>query len=207
MSVRVVFIHGWGMSSNVWSAMTNAFPNHEMIDLGFMGDMYKADVSKDDKSVFITHSLGTAYALRHHTNQMRALVSINGFACFKRFADDTILRAIGQKLESDPLLYMQNFWRRCGLADRPEGVLHYDRLKEGLGWLRDWDEGGGLRNINVPVLSLAGARDKITPLDLMKEEWSGFNMKIAEDGGHVLPVSHTDTCVTYIKEFMDEHGW
>lgn len=206
MHTSVVFVHGWAMCSDMWSGVSTAFSNHEKIDLGFVGrDFNKGTVTKD-KAVFITHSAGTLYALRHHADQMSALISINGFASFKTFADERTLRKMKAQLLRDPVSQRQDFWNNCGLTGQPKGAANIARLQEGLDWLQDWDETQMLSDLKIPVLSLAGAQDMIAPIDVMKDAWKNFELKIMEDGAHVLPVTHPKWCVEKIRDFVGDHG-
>jgi len=206
MHTPFVFVHGWAMSSDMWAGIYDAFQNNTQLDLGFVGERYHADIMNTEKAIFVTHSLGTLYALRHHVDQMSALISINGFPSFKNFADVRTLRKMKAQLARDPISQRQDFWNNCGLAGEPEGQANIARLEEGLDWLQEWDETTALQNLRVPVLSLAGAQDRITPIDAIKDVWANFELKVAEDGAHVLPVTHPAWCIEKIRTFIREHG-
>ncbi|MBI1300194.1 MAG: hypothetical protein GC137_00910 [Alphaproteobacteria bacterium] len=199
--MQIVFVHGWGMSPDIWRDVQNRFPDSVALDLGFIGDLKQAEVDQD--AVFVTHSVGTVYALKHFKSHIKGFIAINGFKSFKRFADEETLSAISNALGKDADLYMSQFWRRCGWKQRFEGTLNKERLQEGLTWLAEWEE-----NIadNIPVLALAGTKDRVAPLVDMKKEWSDTPMRVAEGGGHVLPLTHAEWCIQHIEQFLDERN-
>lgn len=204
MGSQFVFVHGWGMAPDFWDDLIDHFPNIEAhrIDLGFIGSQrdFLDDISSS--SVYVTHSLGTMWALKNRHADMKALIAINGFSCFKNFTDERALRAMKLRLTKEPESQMKDFWGMCDLPYSSD--LNVEGLQEGLEWLSSWDMGSELKALRYPILSLVGGGDPILPIERMKKEWSGFNMHIQNSGGHALPLTDTQWCADHIEAFCHE---
>ncbi len=245
MNTRIVFVHGWGLGPDFWDEMTPLFPEYEcgFVDLGFVGT--GEDVSAAGSAIYITHSLGTLWALKNCAEQMSGLVAINGFSSFRRFASKENLAELKESLLKDPAAHMKGFWENIGLnilhnstdeekdvdatadavdatADAVDAIgseahnpplshgvrepfmkrINVEQLAEGLDWLAEWDGRAELRSLECPVLSLAGAQDKILPLEQMQKEWAGYEMRICEDGAHALSQTHAGWCAEQIRDFL-----
>lgn len=202
MSSQFVFVHGWGMSPNFWDPLIGCLPEAEMykVDLGFIGEQQSLSGDAAEDAVYVTHSLGTVWALKNRPANIKALVAINGFGCFKNFADERVLRAMKTRLKKYPKAQMRDFWE---MSDLPASDnLNVERLKEGLEWLASWDFVQMLTTLKCPVLALAGCEDPILPMTEMKKEWDGFDLHLREGGSHALPVSDPQWCANHIKEFL-----
>lgn len=197
--MRIVFVHGWGLAPNFWDALTPSFSEHEcgFIDLGFLG---KENLDAAGPTIYITHSLGTLWALKNCAENMQGLVSINGFSSFRRFASKDALAEMQKSLKENPRAHMADFWQ--GIGAESSDKMNADRLAEGLDWLATWNVRAELKALPCPVLSLAGAQDNILPLPQMQKEWAGQGMAVCENGGHMLPMSHPDWCAQQIKGFI-----
>ena len=203
MSADIIFVHGWGMGPAFWDGLRARLPEVKAtaVDLGFIGERQSSDATAECNSViYITNSLGTMWAWKNHSHDMRGLIVINGFSCFQHFAEERTLQVMKTRLQKNPEKQMRDFWETSGLP--PSDDLNVQRLKEGLEWLASWDVKETLNSLTCPVLSLAGANDPILPIELMKEEWAGYDMRICEGEGHGLPLSHPDWCANHIKDFI-----
>ncbi len=118
MDKRIVFVHGWGLGPDFWDEMTPLFPEYEcaFVDFGFVG---KEDLSAAGPAVYVTHSLGTLWALKNCSEHMSALVAINGFGSFRRFATKENLAELKESLLKDPAAHMKGFWESIGV-----NILH-----------------------------------------------------------------------------------
>lgn len=210
METNFIFIHGWGMDTGVWDKITTHLPakNSYFINIGFTGEETYPTIPTDKPAIYITHSLGTAYALKRHKKNMNALIAINGFSNFTNFVEERTLQTMQKRLARNPSAQMQSFWHNCGIDEQTQNTLdprlNKDKLQEGLEWLINWDTSKELNALPVPILPLGGDKDLILPLDKMKEAWSGFDLKIKKDGNHILPLSHPEWCIEKIKEFIGE---
>lgn len=210
--MNIVFVHGWGMDFKIWDGISSHFSDDKSLclDLGFIGEMQNTECSD---AIYVTHSLGTMWALKHHAPDMKALIVINGFTCFHPFTAERTLRTMQKRLVRNASVQMRSFWSNCGLSEQVQnnlelnldGVRNTDRLQDGLEWLINWDMADALRMLCVPVLSLNGHEDLVLPHDKMRAHWAGFDLQTHEHGGHILPLSHPDWCVDKIKDFMREH--
>ncbi len=201
--MNFIFIHGWGMDSNVWGEMSEYFPKEQchFVNLGFIGEE-KITVPNNKNNIFITHSLGTMWALKYHADNMAGLVAINGFTNFKHFTPERTLLTMQKHLQRNHLRQMHDFWKMCDIDiyNNAEN-LNIDRLHEGLKWLINWDMGKEFSDLNIPTLSLIGDKDPLLPTVKMEKEWQKADIKIAENGGHILPLSHPKWCIDKIKDF------
>lgn len=206
--MHFIFVHGWGMDKTVWDALLPHLPdiNATLIDLGFIGYDINTDLSQNKPRIFITHSLGTAWTLKRHYGSIDALISINGFANFKNYSDERTLNTMQKRLKRSPSAQMKSFWNACDLPQNMQNALdphlNIDRLHTGLDWLLQWDESTRLKDISAPILSLAGQNDRVAPLLQAKQEWQSHTLKIHEEAGHTLPLSHPEWCAHHIKEFI-----
>ncbi|MEZ5919273.1 MAG: alpha/beta hydrolase, partial [Alphaproteobacteria bacterium] len=199
-----------GLSSAFWAGLAACLPGREhiFVDLGFTGggpdseDSEKAFLARPVRGLYITQSLGTLWALKHCAGEMSALAAINGFACFEPFASRAALRAMKRHLVRDPAAQMADFYRQAGVTAPGAASLCQERLLEGLDWLEQEDERETLRRLPCPVLSLAGAQDRILPEELMRREWAGFPLHMHEEGGHALPQTHPGWCAAHIEALI-----
>ncbi len=248
MDYNIIFIHGWGMDSDIWrdiakhfsdntnfdslteknwkratasrtgsvkpegrlnedsySKNRNRYNNCILLDLGFIGARKQIlPPDNNQKSIYITHSLGTLWALKHHANNMAGLVAINGFSNFTDFADRKVLRLMQIGLKRDKNEQMHAFWKNCGFNTELDKSLNIDNLHTGLDWLANWNESKTLAQLKVPILSLCGDKDRILPYNKVKEQWSGFDLQTKAGGDHILPISHSKWCVEKIRGFISE---
>ena len=217
-SKDIVFIHGWGEDSRIWEGIANHLSgyNHHFIDLGFISEdndsKHEIIVPKIDRAVFVTHSLGTIWALNHiPLQQFDVLVAINGFGRFTDFASNNTLKTMAKSLHCNIFSQMKMFWKNCNLPENMQQIyrplLNREALSQGLTWLGSWDECKRLQDLktmDITVLSLGSENDLILPLEIMKTHWRdlGFEIVIKEQAGHVLPVSHPKWCARQIKRAM-----
>ena len=196
------------MDSRLWEGFHESFPKKQsyFVNLGFInnGDNVSS-IPFDSKSIFITHSLGTLWALKYHSHNMAGLISINGFVNFRNFVDKRNLLAMQKQLQRNPEQQMQDFWDMINFKNDLDQNLNIDKLHEGLEWLINWDMSAKLSDLNIPILSLMGDEDRLLPLPKMEKEWLMADIKIMKNGGHILPLSHSKWCVEKIREFIVEY--
>lgn len=205
MHTHFIFIHGWGLGPDFWKKLAALLPDarHSFLDLGFIGHEEERPAAPEGAATYVTHSLGTAYALKHHAPAMTALVAINGFARFRNFAQSSTLERMKKNLKRAPLRQMEAFWKMATIeTNRPVEDLNIPRLETGLDWLKTFDARANLNTLKCPVLSLAGAQDRILPLAHMKKEWAGHPLHVHPEAGHALPQSHPEWCAAHIREVV-----
>jgi pimeloyl-[acyl-carrier protein] methyl ester esterase len=200
----LAFIHGWGFDKNVWMRVTDFFPDHtcHLVELGFTGK--PEDTGIPSNAVVIGHSLGVMWALRHAPVTIKGLVSIAGFDCFHRHVLMRDIRAMERYLETDPEKQMKSFYAACGYIPFFNiKTMNLGRLKQGLGWLKEWDERKMLKNYDCPVLALASQDDLIVPPDMSRDVWARYPLRMNDKGGHILPLTRPEWCAKNIEEFIN----
>lgn len=202
-NLNLIFVHGWGCIPDFWDDLARELSaSHEQrINLRFLDEGDIEAATHDLPAIYITHSLGTMWALKHRLEDISALISINGFACFKDLSDERTLKSMKINLKRNAPQQMAAFWRQAGLPQ--SNSLNIPRLKEGLEWLMTWDYCQELNALTCPILSLIGEEDKIAPFDPMQQHWYGYDIKTCTDGGHALPATHTQWCAKHIRTFID----
>ena len=182
--MKIVFVHGWGLCPSFWDALAALFQDAEVayIDLGFQGQPI-VDVPYE-KAIYVTHSLGGVWTLRHCADSVQALFMINGFM---DFPIKKALPLMKRRLD------VAQFFRNAGIEARIEG-LDKDALLMGLDWLRDWDMRGVY---DFPIFGMLGAKDQIVPLETVQEQFK--QSMIHPEAGHALPQSHPEWCAQEIK--------
>lgn len=200
---HLTFVHGWGADSSFWKNITDILDDRLVsnIDLGFTKNQQR-QIAPPFPSIYITHSLGTIWALKNRYPYIKALIVINGFHCFRHFICERTLRAMKERLKKNPITQMGEFWEKCDISPA-NSELNPERLQEGLEWLISWNAGKELGSLSCPVLVLAGGADPILPLNLMRREWNSYNLLVQEKGGHVLPWTDSAWCAGKIREFVD----
>lgn len=200
----ITFIHGWGFDRNVWLRVSDHFADHacHFVDLGFTGK--PPATSFPSSSVVVGHSLGVMWALRHAPSTIRGVISIAGFDCFHRHVLLRDIRAMERGLESDPEKQMRNFYAACGyLPFFNINTMDLGRLRQGLGWLKEWDEREMLRNLPCPIMALGAEDDLIVPPEMTRDIWGRDDLRMIDKGGHILPVTKAEWCAAQVREFID----
>lgn len=202
--MHFVLVHGWGFHAGVWADFAAHLPDAEvtLIDLGFVAGGPKGQTEWPEDAVAVGHSLGLLWLLRQGGGRFRALVSIQGFDCFCCHVAPSRVQALKRGLEREPQATLQAFWRSCGAAGfaLPE-ALNVPRLAEGLDWLMHWDARAVKDGLGRPVLALASRDDAVVPPAMSEAIWK--EIVWAEDGGHILPLSHPEWCARHVREFAD----
>lgn len=213
----IVFVHGWGEDSRIWRAIAKFLPgyNHHYKELGFIQNNLPESehIYNLDNAVFISHSLGTLWTLKHIAiDKICALIAINGFGRFTDFTDNKTLDIMAQTLRRNKVLQMKSFWKNCNLPKNMqqmyEPVLNESVLSQGLLWLSSWDQRNKLQKLRdrgIPVLSLGGKKDQILPPEIMQEHWEyiRINLVMHQQAGHALPITHPQWCAERIKETLE----
>lgn len=205
--LQYVFVHGWGNGPEFWQKCLPHFSgrNIHLECLGFLETNKKKIVSPvllATKKIYVTHSLGTLWALKNKINDIDALITINGFFNFKQFADEKTLKTMKKQLDRDPAAQMNAFWRQCGMRPKNKN-LNLPKLQEGLDCLIHQNAEAELRNTDFPVFCLAAQDDPILAFDTMQRQWSGYSLQTVETGGHGLPWSRAEWCSKKIQEFAN----
>lgn len=86
-------------------------------------------------------------------------------------------------------------------------IQSWDRLKQGLLYLKEMDLRDGLHGIEVPTLMIHGAEDGITPVeaakDMAERNGSYFDLKTIPGCGHIPFLTEMECCLEAIREFIE----
>lgn len=203
--MQLVFVHGWGFHAGVWERTAPRLAHYDpvFLDLGFVRNGPRAVGYFPENAVYVGHSFGVLWLLKHGPRRMRALVSVAGFDCFHAFADAHAIAAMQSGMERNPEAQLKAFWRSCGtgvFAD-PEAT-DIATLKAGLDWLARWDERDAHRALDCPVLALASEDDVVVPYQASREMWADADLRTCRTGGHGLPLTEPEWCAEQIESFL-----
>ncbi|WP_142846906.1 alpha/beta fold hydrolase [Telmatospirillum sp. J64-1] len=198
------FIHGWGFSAEFWQPLAQALEDVPSlaVDLGHVAPPHQPALPPGPV-VAVGHSLGFAWALRRRRD-FAGLVAINGFARFTAAPDfpqgvpPRLLERMISRFADHPCAVYTDFMRRCGIDEPDCTGLRPDALEAGLRFLGSVDEREALADL--PLLALAGGQDPILPEAMNRATFE--RVEIAADGGHLLPLTHTQWCAAHIRAFL-----
>lgn len=157
---------------------------------------------KDGPVVAMGHSLGALWLLHERPFVWDAFVSVNGFARFPQGPDfpegvpRRQLEAMIARFPRAPQAVAEAFLKRCGASPPP--VMDRRRMARGLAFLRDWDARAALGR-ERRLLALAGTEDPIVPPAMSADTFPPDCLRWVE-GGHLLPESAPDACLTALDE-------
>ncbi len=209
-SPTLLLAHGWAFDRYFWDPLQQELGDYlcATVDLGFYGEPEIPAVT--GPVLAVGHSLGFPWLLRHLPEQCIGLVAINAFPRFtasKDFSEGVPrgqVRAMQRDMAKVPARVLADFRAHCGADPSTAGIPHWEKLKEGLNWLRQWDERECLQGLSVPLLALAGESDPIIPPAM-----SGAAFPIREEtellwhpDGHLLPETVPAWCASHIRAFL-----
>lgn len=205
--MKLVFIHGWGLSPNLWEVLATHLPYpHQLIDLGFFGKSTGKLIDSKD-NILIGHSLGFIEGI-HQKQDWKAWVAINSFPRFLKTSDKigcttaSELREIRMRLTQDPETTLRNFQNYIGVK-APRGELNVNKLLEKLDVLRDLDIDQTLTALDNPGLVLASCNDPLVPIETSEALAKDYKIRWHDTAGHNLPEGDPVWCADIIKEFIE----
>ena len=194
MTAPILCIHGWGMGPEVWHPLRIQLTgrNLQLANLGFSGPSARPLAAAP---IIIAHSLGLMWALAHVPLPWSGLIAVNSFTRFTRSEDGfpgvepRLVARMQARLDSDPTQVVGDFLTRCGLSQPPPGPFDAARLAEGLEMLHHGDQRQTLQRLHCPILAIGGGADPIVTPSHSRACFP--HPQIIEDGGHLLPLTHT----------------
>jgi pimeloyl-ACP methyl ester carboxylesterase len=234
----LVFIHGSGGNSSAWAfqyANLHKYYNIAAIDLPGHGkssgrgeqDIFEyvlcfkeiLDVLKVERPILIGHSLGAAIALGFavkYPQDLSGVAAVGGGLTMPVTPD--ILDGFRQAPE-----FVLDLMCKFSLAKANRPVLQ-DALRKSLGEASvdvvagdmlacsKYDLTGELPNITVPVLSICGAEDKMTPPSFSEQIAAGIDgatLVIVEGAGHMVmmekPAAFNDAVQDFAASAATDH--
>jgi pimeloyl-[acyl-carrier protein] methyl ester esterase len=209
--VKLLFVHGWGFDASFWDDLAARLDHFEQVrdDRGYFGS--PAPMTCSGRCVAVTHSFGTMRLLSEPPAGLAGVIAINGFDRFiasddfpgvpPRLVDTMIAR-----FDRRPRAVLDDFLGRCGC-----GPARYDfdrlRLAADLERMRTTDVRGVTAGLDMPLLSLQSAHDRIVPAAMRDAALAGSGKRERHehpDAGHLLPTDEPDWCAAAIAAFLEK---
>lgn len=203
----LVFVHGWGFDSSFWQPVAERLPEFArvFVDFGFRAN--PPHHPKVPGAIVVGHSMGFAWALANLPRPWAGAVAVNAFPRFTRSPDfvsgvaPRMVERMVSRFAEDPAAVTADFLRRAGI-DQPEvDDIRPAALGEALEWLATCDQRAAMRELDCPVLALAGTRDSIVAETMSREAFAEIPLVLAEGADHLLPQSHPDWVASQIRLF------
>lgn len=205
--MRLVFVHGWALGPEIWDALALSLASPQVrVDLGYFGAPDIPEPQAGD--ILVGHSAGLLWGLSARSD-WAGVVAINSFArfCFdaegRGCVKPAALRAMRQALDREPQNCADDFRRRIGIApaSRP---AQKERLMQGLDMLRDFEATSGRE---CPWLVLGAEDDFLATAEAARNlaRLDAAKLVLRQSGGHGLPWTAADFCVTHMAEFLGAH--
>jgi pimeloyl-[acyl-carrier protein] methyl ester esterase len=204
--MHFVLVHGWGFHAGLWAGFVKQLDGARvtLVDLGFVTGGPAGEKSWPQDAIAVGHSLGLLWLMARGGGQFRALVSVQGFDCFRCHVPASRVAAMRRGIERAPYATVETFWRSSGApVFAPPEALDIPRLHEGLDWLMKWDARDIKNGLRCPMLALAARDDTIVPAAMSEAIWRKAELVWSPDGGHVLPLRHPEWCARHVLEFAN----
>ncbi len=223
-----VFIHGWAQDASCWRGIARqhdlclSLPGHgSQQDLpaeAWTGYCYQQ--LPKEPALLIGWSLGAMMALRlaaRHPDRVRALLLLAAtpkFVRAKRWLHGTsqkAFRAFEQGVSEQPATTLRRFTAMMQHGEKtallrqsdyaPQAATQH-ALRAGLSLLREWDLRDEAELVECPVLLVHGRHDAVVPVaaaEALAKRLKNARLHVI-DGGHALPVFHSDNIVSWADE-------
>jgi pimeloyl-[acyl-carrier protein] methyl ester esterase len=203
---------GWSFQPLVWPDLREQLAPQQAL----AADLYHPP-TLPERFIGIGHSLGVLWLLHHAADRLAALISINGFACLVRKADNPAgwpaptIAAMQHNLKCDAAATVSAFRARCQLRrDHPDyGAPQH--LHQGLEWLRTHDARPMLHTLTIPLLALYSRADAIVSPRLTLQQFGAVgreNWHHGErpGGSHALMFDEPEFCAEHIRRFCARYA-
>lgn len=208
--MKLLFVHGWGFDASFWDALAARLTHFAQVrdDRGYFGK--PAPMDCDGRCVAVTHSFGTMRLLAEPPPGLAGIVAINGFDRFIA-GDDfpgvplRLVEAMIARFERRPLSVLDDFRARCGCGPAHTEFDHA-RLAADLERMRTTDVRGVSAGLDMPLLSLQSAHDRIVPAAMRDAALAGsgrIERRNHPEAGHLLPTDEPDWCAEAILAFLE----
>lgn len=203
----VVFVHGWGFDAGFWQPVAERLPEFARVFVDFGFRTNPAHFPKVPGAIVVAHSMGFAWALANLPRPWAGAVAINAFPRFTRSSDfvsgvpPRMIERMLAKFADEPAVVTSDFLSRCGVAQPEVEGIRPAPLGDALKWLAVCDERAAMRELECPMLALAGTRDAIVSEAMSREAFAETSLVLAEGADHTLPSSHPDWVASQIRLF------
>ncbi|GEM_PF-5712336 len=203
--MQMIWAHGWAYDAGTWEKLLPYFPDqeHVLLERGYFGATPQAlpDILEEN-CVFVAHSFGCMWLLRHAPRAPKALITFAGFDCFHAHIAARVLKSMQLQLRRNAEAQLQRFRVSCG-DDRAldASQLDLESLSADLKALAEWDERECFANWDIPKHCIAAENDQITPPAMLREIW-GEQLSWHPQGHHALPLLEPEFCAREIQELL-----
>ena len=214
----LLLITGWAHGKEAMQPLADALAAKYDVRI-LTGAQVLSDRSLPQVDTIITGSMGGLLALEYLPECCEKLVLISSTATFcsrEGYACGTpekVLRRMILQLKRDPQAVLNEFFNNVHFPDVRDPVNHVpevsapelERLVEGLEYLLRTDLRDKVPSVQIPVLLLHGAQDRIIPssaAEWLNSHLPNSRLRIMEDQGHALLAHHFDTVMDEISHFL-----
>jgi len=232
-SKSIIFVHGWASGPYVWLNQASYFKDKhkvhtpELINYNNIKDFILKQESDD--ICLVGWSLGGIVSLKlagELKGKIKHLVLISSTPCFVSSADfecaisRDVVEKIYTRMQSDAAGTLHWFYKFCfSPNERSRGgyaeiikiagdfmaPVALDTLLGGLKFLMDTDVRAVLGTLDMPVLVIHGAQDRVCPpqaAEFMAKNIKKSTMHIIENAGHAPLLTEPDKVNNLIKKFI-----
>ncbi len=213
MKPAVLIISGWAHGLDAIRPMGDALAGRFHVRL-LTGAQVLNEQRIPDADYIVTGSMGGLLAIEHLPAACKKLVLISSTAKFCAAEDypcgtpEKILKRMILMFKRSPEAVLREFYKN---VHAPHPALQTDpgcshaELVAGLEYLQASDVRNKIPAIEIPVLILHGAQDRIIPP--AAAEWLHAHLpdswlRIFDDDGHALPAHHFNEMMDTIAQFL-----
>ncbi len=211
----VLIISGWAHGLDAIRPMGDALADRFDVQL-LRGAQVLKEQHIPDADYIITGSMGGLLALELLPQSCKKLVLISSTAKFcagegyLHGTHEKILKRMILQLKRNPEAVLAEFYKNVhhphpALKTDPGGSL--DELVAGLEYLLASDVRDKVPGIEIPVLLLHGAKDRIIPstaAEWLHDRLPDSDLKIIADDGHALPAHHFAAVMEATQAFLGQ---
>ncbi len=218
MNRTVLIISGWAHGLDAIRPMGDALADQFDVQL-MTGDQVLKERKVPDADFIVTGSMGGLLAMELLPDSCKKLVLISSTAKFCAGEDypcgtpEKVLKRMILQLKRNPDAVLSEFFKNVHFPHRQsrqaiQMQLQRDENEDliaGLEYLLSSDVRTQLPNIEIPVLLLHGADDRIIPsaaAEWLYNQLPDSELKIYENAGHALPAHHFAEVINKITRFL-----
>ncbi|WP_454783793.1 alpha/beta fold hydrolase [Legionella sp. WA2024007413] len=227
----LVFFHGWGFDSQIWSPLIPKLLMHYqliLVDLPGFGyttimdwDLFKTRLVNQlpEKFALIGWSMGGLYATRLATEEPDRVDYLINITSSPRFLNSElwpgvspeVFRNFYKRLSEEPHATLKEFLELNGLTANkefpplPNQLPSQEGLELGLKSLESWDLREELKQFSKPTCFIFGRLDPIVPIktmNFMQLVYPNVHLVLFKRAAHMPFLSHTDLFIDELRGFI-----
>lgn len=218
MKSNVLIISGWAHGLEAIAPMGDKLADRFNVQL-MTGDQVLKEQSIPETDYIVTGSMGGLLAMELLPAGCKKLVLISSTARFCASGNypcgthEKILKRMILQLKRNPDAVLEEFFKNVHFPQRQSrrGIQIQSQRGEnedlvgGLGYLLTSDVRERISSIEIPVLLLHGAEDRIIPpsaAEWLQDHLPNSRLRMYEKGGHALPAHHFASVMDEIVRFI-----